>query len=82
MNINPQIVVGFGILLLVSCILGLLMYKYLHPWFEDENAYPKHYTIIRMNFRDNTQTPFFMIWKEWWDNGEITFATVLYMTKF
>lgn len=77
MNINTQIVVGFEVLLLVSFILGLVMNKYLHPWLENSH----HYTIVRMNFRDNTQTAFFMVWKEWWDNGEVTFAKVLYKIK-
>ncbi len=35
-------------------------------------------TKIRFGFRSKRQLPLFMIWKEYWECGEVTFASVLF----
>ena len=34
-------------------------------------------TKIRFGFKSRKQTPLFMIWKEYWESGEVIFAAVI-----
>ena len=34
-----------------------------------------------IGFKSKTQLPWFMFWKEWYKDGEIEFATVLFSIK-
>lgn len=35
-------------------------------------------TKIRFGFKSKTQSPLFMVWREYIENGEVTFAKVLF----
>lgn len=36
-------------------------------------------TRLRFGFRSKNQSPLFLVWREWWENGEVVFAHVLFM---
>lgn len=37
---------------------------------------------IRFGFKSKTQLPFFMVWREWYDeNGEVSMGKVLFTTS-
>lgn len=33
---------------------------------------------IKFGFKSKNQLPLFMVWREWWENGEVVFADVLF----
>ena len=39
-------------------------------------------TRIRFGFKSKTQAPFFMLWREFWENGEVVYADTIFVTPF
>lgn len=35
-------------------------------------------TKLRFGFRSKRQLPIFMVWREYWFNGEVVFASVIF----
>jgi len=38
-------------------------------------------TIRRWGFKGKNQIPLFMIWDEYWDEGEVTYARVVFNSR-
>lgn len=39
------------------------------------------YSRIRFGFKGQNQLPLFMIWREFWHNGEVTYAYVIFNSR-
>lgn len=38
-------------------------------------------TVLRFGFRGKNQLPLFMIWREYWENGEVVYAIVVFNSR-
>lgn len=38
-------------------------------------------TKIRFGFKGKSQLPLFMVWREYWERGEVTYAEVIFMIR-
>ncbi len=36
---------------------------------------------VRFGFKSKSQLPLFMIWREWWEDGEVVFAEVIFLLR-
>lgn len=37
-------------------------------------------TKVKWGFKSHCQGPLFMLWREWWEDGNVVFAKVIYST--
>lgn len=45
-------------------------------------AMSKTRVVRHWGFKGPKQLPLFMIWEEYWDNGEVSYARVLFNSKY